>query len=431
MKQKSSLFKFSSHGWALMVYCLLLFFFYVGMCNDGTNASGPAIAEKLGLELGVVLNGNAAGGVIGVLIFVIFGQLNRKIGPSLSSGIGAILAGVGYILMGNSPNLTIYTFMYALTIGSIMSAGFISGGTLVARWFPKRKGIVMGYTTMGLNLASAIYVPILLFSINSFGGIDMGVLPIGAACILTGILGIKFIKNTPQERGINPDDVSDEVYAKEYDANHDVTDDGGWTTMKLLKTKELWIVAVTTGIFQICSTGIMTQMVTRNQQLGFTLEQSVGIMSFCAVIGIFGSWYVGVLDERFGPKKTMKYFGLWYMSALMLNATEIMPLVYFSIFMIGMGIGGSANFMTSLPTSVFGRHGFDKVNSVVFPLQGLMSAFCFAINGMVLLVTGSLRYAYIIFGCLALLNSFIISTINEHKYNRDVIAAKESGNASA
>lgn len=42
--------------------------------------------------------------------------------------------------------------------GGIMSAGYVAGGTLVASWFPKKKGVVMGYTTMGHNFASAFYV---------------------------------------------------------------------------------------------------------------------------------------------------------------------------------------------------------------------------------------------------------------------------------
>ena len=42
--------------------------------------------------------------------------------------------------------------------------------------------------------------------------------------------------------------------------------------------------------------------------------------------------------------------------------------------MIGMAIGGSANFTTSLPAAIFGRHEFDKVNSVIFPVQGLITS---------------------------------------------------------
>ena len=69
-----------------------------------------------------------------------------------------------------------------------------------------------------------------------------------------------------------------------------------------------------------------------------------------------------MIDEKVGTKKTMVLFGIWYAIALLLNFTavdHVTPLVYASLFMIAMGIGGSANFTTSLPTSIFGRQGFD------------------------------------------------------------------------
>ena len=77
------------------------------------------------------------------------------------AAITLIISGVAYIVMGNCPNLAVYTIAYTCLIGSIMSAGYVAGGALVAQWFPKRKGVVMGYTTMGLNIASATWVPMM------------------------------------------------------------------------------------------------------------------------------------------------------------------------------------------------------------------------------------------------------------------------------
>lgn len=89
--------------------------------------------------------------------------------------------------------------------------------------------------------------------------------------------------------------------------------------------------------------------------------------------------------------------------------------------MIGIGIGGSANFTTSLPASVFGRQGYDKVNSVLFPIQGIITAMTFAINGFVMNMTGgNVRYAYIIDACLAVINVLlIVFFVKDHKYNKD------------
>lgn len=146
-------------------------------------------------------------------------------------------------------------------------------------------------------------------------------------------------------------------------------------------------------------------------------------MTILALGGVVGSWLVGVIDEKVGTKKTMVLFGIWYAIALLLNFTavdHVTPLVYASLFMIAMGIGGSANFTTSLPTSIFGRQGFDKVNSVIFPIQGAITALCFAVNGVVQLLTGGqIRFAYLVFACVAIVNVLLVLTVDEHKYNKD------------
>ena len=138
---KNSVFNFGS-GWIIIIYCLLMFWFYVGMCNDGSNASVPAIAAKLRVENSTLLTMNSIAGLVGVAFFVLLGQLNRKIGARWLSGILCIIAGLSYIGLGNSTSVGMYLVCMCLVTGSIMSAGYICGGALVAQWFPKKKGVV-------------------------------------------------------------------------------------------------------------------------------------------------------------------------------------------------------------------------------------------------------------------------------------------------
>ena len=134
-----------------------------------------------------------------------------------------------------------YTVCMCIVVGGVMSAGYISGGDLVTQWFPKKKGIVMGYTTMGHNLASVAFVPLITLLVGRLG-IGNGVIPISVCAIVLGILGLLLVRNTPQERGLNPDNVSDEVYRTEYFHGHE-DPTGGWTTGRLLRCKETWLVA--------------------------------------------------------------------------------------------------------------------------------------------------------------------------------------------
>lgn len=418
-KEKQSMNNFGI-GWGTILYCLLMFFLYVGMINDGTNVLAPAAAANCGVEPGTIITMNGYAGMIAVIGFIIAGQINKKIGPRLTSAICLIISGVTYIGCGNATSVMFYTVCMTLCATGMMSAGYVAGDTLVANWFPKKKGIVMGYTTMGHNFASAFYVAIMTGLIATMGSMNKASWLPGVAAIILGIVGFIFMRNTPQERGINPDNVSDEVYASEYDT---AEDDSDWTTIKLLKTKETWFAAIFTGLFQICSVGVMQQLVTRNiRDFGMTQGAALTLMTIVALIGVFGSWIIGVIDQKIGTKKTMQFFGIWYAAALVINVLakgQVGLLFYLSILMIGMGIGGSANFTTSLPTSIFGRQGFDKVNSVVFPIQGFVTAWCFVVNGIVTNVIGNLSVAYIIFAVGAVIVSVCVTFVDEYKYNKD------------
>lgn len=417
MSKDKKLNNFGKAGWGTIIYCAAMFWFYVGMVNDGTNITAPAVAEKLGIESGTVVSMGTVAGVIGVLFFIIIGQLNRRFGARIISCGCMILAGIAYIGIGMSTNLIMYAVCLCFVTGGAMSGGYIAGGNLVAQWFPKKKGIVMGYTTMGHNLASAFYVPFITGLVSAMGVTNAVILP-AVLVIGLGIVGLLFIRNTPQERGLNPDNVSDEVYKTEY-FTEKIDSDGGWTTLKLFKTRDFWLSAITTGLYQVVTVGVMSQLVVRNMQLGFDQDTAVMIMTLLACIGVFGSWFVGVIDQKWGTKRSMILFGLWYIIALICNITEITVLVYVSIFMIGMAIGGSANFTTSLPAAIFGRHGFEKVNSVIFPVQGFVTSMCFLINGLALNIGGNLRGAYVVNAIIIAINLILICMVNEHKFNRD------------
>lgn len=287
--------------------------------------------------------------MVGVIFFFIMGAINRKIGARLTSFLCLILAGIGYFGMGHANSLLQYGVSLCICTIGAMSAGYIAGGALVAQWFPKKKGIVMGYTTMGHNMATGFFVPMITV-----------------------------------------------------------------------------LVAIASGGYQFVSTVIITQLVVRNQEVGFTQTQAVAIMTILAFAGILGSWIIGAMDQKIGTKKTMIFFGIWYAAALLLEVTEIRALVIVFLVMFALALGGSANFTTSLPAAVFGRHGFKKVNSVLFPIQALVSSFGFMVNGNVLNATGSLRMSYVIAAIASLIVVVIVVFIKEHEYNRDFMTEEQA-----
>lgn len=413
-----------SKGWGIIVYCAAMFFFLIGFSIDGLNIIAPAFAEKTGIEYSTILSMSTVAGLVGIIAYIIISRVIIKAGARLVSGICLIGAGVSYIALGRSETLAAYAVCLTLVTCFINGAAYIAGGALVAQWFPKKKGLANGFTTMGHNSGSAFYVPLISFLIGSFG-MATGMTMTAIAGILLGVIGLVLIRDTPQECGMYPDNVSKETYEREYftDSNEDAS--GGWTVAKLLKTKELWLCALVVGINQLVTTGVMSQLVVRNTQIGFEQGKAVGLMTVAALIGLCGSYLFGAIDQKFGVKKAIIIFLAWYCVALAVNCSNTIIGVYVSVFMIGIAVGAAANFIVSLPASVFGRHGFNTVNSVFFPLMEVVLMMNYLVNAAALKITGSLRGAYMVYIGLLILNMLLISLVDVRKYNKDYMREDE------
>jgi Sugar phosphate permease len=410
--------KFGKAGWGVILYCGAMFFFLIGFSIDGLNIVAPAFAAKTGIEYADVLSVATIAGFIGILSYIIIGRVNVKIGSRMTSGICMIGAGASYIYWGHTETLFTYGLGLTLVTSFINGAAYIAGGALVAQWFPKKKGLVNGFTTMGHNLGSAFYVPLIAFLIGTFQ-MAKGMTFTGIAGIVLGFIGLLFIRNVPQDRGVLPDNVTKEVYEREYCTESVEAGTKAWTLGKLLSTKEVWLVSLVIGINQLVTTGVMSQLVVRNMGIGFTQSKAIALMTMCACVGVVGSYLFGFIDQKFGVKKAIIIFLAWYAVALAVNVTDTVIGVYISVGMVGIAIGAAANFIVSLPASVFGRHGFADVYSVYFPLMQVVLMTNYIINAQAIRITGSLRGAYIFYIGLLIVNIIIISAINVRKYNKD------------
>ncbi len=412
-----------SKGWGIILYQALMFFLLIGFSIDGLNIVAPAFSESSGVDYPSVLSMATIAGFIGIVVYIFAGRVNVKIGPRLMSGGCLIGAGLSYVFLGHTSTLVTYCIALTLVTCFINSAAYIAGNTLIAQWFPKKKGLANGFTTMGHNCGSAFYVPLVSAAIAAFGFAN-GLSLLAVIAIVLGVAGLLFVRNTPQEAGMYPDNVSKEVYEREY-FQGSAEDNGGWTVVKLLKTKEMWLCALIIGINQLVTTGVMSQLVVRNVGIGFTQEAAIGLMTVCALIGVAGSYAFGAIDQKLGVKKAILLFLAWYCVALAVNCTDTVVGVYVSVAMIGVAVGAAANFIVSLPASVFGRQGFTVVNSVFFPLMQIVLTTNYAVNAAALKVTGSLRGAYFVYIGLLVVNMVLTFIINPTKYNKDVAVEQE------
>ena len=195
---------FGAWGWFLLIFGFLIFFSNGGFFADGTNVIAPAVAERLGVDRTIILNMNTVAGIVGVIIAIIAGQLNQRIGPAKVAAGCLILAGLGHIATGNAVSVPMYLIAMCCVGGGLSAGSFVGIGTLVAMWFPRKQGQAMSVVAMGSNFGTMVFVP-LLTVLEASIGIAASSLICGAVAAVVGVIGAVLLRNTPQERGLYPD----------------------------------------------------------------------------------------------------------------------------------------------------------------------------------------------------------------------------------
>lgn len=416
---------FGAWGWFLLIFGFLIFFSNGGFFADGTNVIAPAVAERLGVDRTIILNMNSVAGIIGVVIAIIAGQVNQRIGPAKVAAGCLILAGLGHIATGNAVSVPMYLIAMCCVGGGLSAGSFVGIGTLVAMWFPRKQGQAMSVVAMGSNFGTMVFVP-LITVLEASVGIAVSSVICGTVAAVVGVIGAVLLRNTPQERGLYPDNVTEAEFKANYAAAAPEEDPHGWTVGKLLCTKETWLCVLSTGFLMLVQMGIMTQLVARNMEVGMNQALATGVMSAIAVIGVIGSVIIGRIVFKLGIKKAGVMTAVLYVVALLCNISGIMPLVWISLVIIGFLGAAAPNLMNSIPGSVFGRVGYAKVNSVVFPITNIIFMCNFAVNGIVQGLFHSISAVYIVFAVLALISLFLILAIQDHKYDQDYMAAHKN-----
>lgn len=425
MEKKQSIHNFGAKGWFLIIYSLLALFMNVTMTIDGLNVALPLVTENNGLNYEACLAMGTVAGFVGIVLMFIIGKIREKVGSRWTSGVLLIIAGLTYsFIYLNAKSVAVYAIALSIMVSCTQSCFYLCTGALQAQWFPKKRGVVVGISTTGANIGSAVLVP-LMTGTTAWLGWKMGLSVYGIFGIILGIVGLILLRDNPLDAGFYPDNVTKEVYEKDYLVEQEAAKEeyvSDWTLGRLLKTKETWLAALVPAFMGLALVGIISQFVGRNVSLGLTQGQAVGAMTVAALCGMVGSYLFGVIDTRFGTKTGVIIYCIFFAAAVVMNILGAFSkvFVYISIVMVGASLGGTTNFQISWPASIFGQLDYPTANTVIYPVQNCIFNLNFVVNAIVLSLTGSLTVAYIIYACLLVVAAVIARFTDSTKWNKDV-----------
>lgn len=419
--------RYGKMGWILIVYYFLVLMLNCLITADGAQIIIPALAGESGMDSALMLNWNTWAGYLALIAYIPIGAWAQKKGARFQTFVLCLLTGIAFLFLGYTGNMVTYALCLCVANIGINGSGWISCAKLTSNWFPRKKGMVMGWTTIGNNFATVACVPLLSVLIAA-GGTKLATTVFGALCIAVAIFGLIFLKETPEECGLYPDNITPEQekqYGIEPVAKMAAAGQkaGRFTVGQILRMKEFWIISLTMAFGMAGGMAAVAFSTVRMQEFGLSSAASVTINSILALLACVGSYVWGWIDQKFGTQKAMIAFYIVEVIAVAMNVCAALflnhnlVLLFISQFLFFWCLGGAANWPVSLSATLFDRDDFMKVQTpytVIFT-AGRCTGFSLLALGMSM-THGLLDGAYIISGVCNLIALLILLALNVPKF---------------
>ncbi len=333
------------------------------------------------------------------------GRYLDKFNPRYIIIVGGLLVSLGWILSAYAPNIYVLTITYGLISGAGVGIVYGVPMTVVARWFPEKKGLAVGMVLIGFGLSPLITAPLARIFVEKYG--IMSTFQILGICFGVIIPILSFPFKYPSE--------SELLSLKS--VKHVKNSLNELNTLRMIKSKSFkglyinFIIGTTIGLMLIGSTSSVGI-----ELIGLSPKKVAFLMALFAIFNGIGRPTFGWFTDKLSSKKAMFLsYGLIISSAiLILFANEGDVIIYtisFSIFWFNLG-----GWLAIAPASTFALYGTKHYNQnygVVFTAYGIGAITGVVTSGMLIDMHRNYNYVfyYVIALCLMgiLLTSKLIS----------------------
>ncbi|PLW77122.1 MFS transporter [Cohaesibacter celericrescens] len=392
---------FGKRHWMVIFFQGMLFWVGAGLVTHGLNVVLPTLSAEYNLDYAQLLLWATPASWAGIAASYLCAKMTEKWGAKFTILICVFFAAISYAALGWASSITAFVIFFSGVAFFGSGFAYIAGPALVANWFPMKKDLAFGWTTVGQSLSSAFYVPVLVLFLGIFGS-QYGFAGMSAILLAVFVLIAIFTTNKPEEIGCYPDNDPDwqakliKSQAKAESAAAGASKAVDLSTAGLLRSKDIWLLGLGAGGVYIILVGVLSQLVPRLISMGYDLNTAIFYMSLSALIGTIGSPVWGWLAQRISTKMALIVYEVWWIVAIVLNmisnGNEI--LLWASLVMIGLSLGGATNLTTSVVAGKYPREAFAKAFGVVSPIQSVVRCFAFSILAFGLNYLGGYTGAY-------------------------------------
>ena len=406
---KASKSNFGAKGWFVIIFSFLCILLQSSLINDSLNVVINVFAETRGWSTNSLYAFSSICSAISVLGAAFWGFVSNKTNIRFAWGISLAVTAVACFFWGRAQSSAVYFVCLAVSTVCGMAFCYIANMNVISNWFPKKKGVAMGWVTIGFPLSASITTPLVTGLLEN-GGLEKVYTTYAIVAAVFAVIAFAFVRDYPEQAGCYPD--NDKSYSKEeaekaLQQGLSYMKTSVWKPGKLLKTATVWKMAISLGVLELLSLGIMTNFVPRFLQAGYEQPEIIKMLGIAGILACFGSYACGLLDAHFGSKKAILITQVVAIIAIVLNLIPMKSTQYLSLPFLAMMLGGASNYLVSLTNTIWGRYDFPMAYKVLKPMVALVGACGVAITGIIG-QTFSYTIAYGVLGVLAFIALLIM-----------------------
>jgi OFA family oxalate/formate antiporter-like MFS transporter len=324
--------------------------------------------------------------------FIVAGRLQDVRGPRLCAAIGATLVGLGFVLASATTSLLGLYLAFGVVVGAGNGFGYATPTPVASKWFPDKRGLVIGLMVGGYGAGSAIFGPVANALIESVGWRATFRI-LGLLFFAMGMVGTWLLRNPPA--GYRP--------AGWTPAQAGAAAARDLTTPEMLRTPQFY--ALWTAYCLGTTAGLMTisQLVPFARSAGLGATAATLAITVGAVGNAGGRILSGWLSDRLGRLTTLRIMivaSVVAMPALFLWREDA-ALFYALVAAVYWCYGTQLSVFASTTADFYGTRNLGSNYGVLFTAWGVAGILGPIIAGRVFDAFGDYRYAFYAASALA------------------------------
>ena len=268
---------------------------------------------------------------------------------------GALALGLGLVLVSRATQLWQLALLLSGMVGvGALMVGPLPSATMVANWYVRRRGSMLGIAASGTTSASLALPLLAAFLIEQVGWRSaLALIGAGATLVVMPFLWVWAI-DRPSRIGQEPDGSRSEraVPAPEPPTT---------PVSEILRNRNFWLLGAIFGLLFAAGSVMLLFSVPYAIQLGLSLKVGAALLAARSLVGIAGKIALGALTDHMD--KRLVLFGTLGMEALfwvlLIRAPNVEVFVAASLAM-GFFSGALLPVKGAILGAVFGRPGFSQ-----------------------------------------------------------------------